>query len=92
MAAPGAASVSGPVTLAFRPEAVTLLPPDSTTNGNNTWEGDVHAVAFLGDHYEYDVHVGTLPLTVQSGQRVPGDRIKVHIPQDALSILADDPA
>jgi iron(III) transport system ATP-binding protein len=92
VAAPGVASVSGAVTLAFRPEAVTLLPPDSTTNGNNTWEGDVHAVAFLGDHYEYDVHVGTLPLTVQSGQRVPGDRIKVHIPKDALSILADEPA
>jgi iron(III) transport system ATP-binding protein len=92
VAAHGAVSVSGSVTLAFRPEAVTLLPPDSTTNGNNTWEGDVHDVAFLGDHYEYDVHVGTLPLTVQSGQRVPGDRIKVHIPQDALSILADEPA
>jgi ABC-type Fe3+/spermidine/putrescine transport system ATPase subunit len=84
--------VSGKVTLALRPEAVTLLPAESTANGTNTWEGDVHAVAFLGDHYEYDVHVGSLPLTVQSGQRMPGDRIKVHIPKDALSILADEPA
>jgi iron(III) transport system ATP-binding protein len=92
VAAPGAASVSGPVTLAFRPESVLLLPAESATNGANTWEGDVHAVAFLGDHYEYDVHVGSLPLTVQSGQRVAGDRIKVHIPQEALSILADEPA
>jgi iron(III) transport system ATP-binding protein len=90
--APGTASVDGKVTLAFRPEAVTLLPSGSTTNGTNTWEGEVHAVAFLGDHYEYDVHVGSLPLTVQSGQRVPGDRIKLHIPQEALSILADEPA
>jgi iron(III) transport system ATP-binding protein len=92
VAAPDAAAVSGAVTLAFRPEAVTLLPADSTTNGTNTWEGDVHAVAFLGDHYEYDVHVGSLPLTVQSMQRVPGDRIKLHIPSDACSILADEPA
>ena len=92
VAAPNAASVSGPVTLALRPEAVTLLPADSTTNGTNTWEGDVHDVAFLGDHYEYDVHVGELPLTVQTGHRIPGERIKVHIPQDALSILADEPA
>src|SRR5919204_3327886 len=91
VAAPNAASVSGPVTLGLRPEAVTLLPTESTTNGTNTWEGDVHDVAFLGDHYEYDVHVGELPLTVQSGQRVPGARIKVHIPKDALSILADEP-
>jgi iron(III) transport system ATP-binding protein len=92
VAAPSADSVSGAVTLAFRPEAVTLLPSDSATNGANTWEGDVHAVAFLGDHYEYDLHVGSLPLTVHSGQRVTGNRIKVHIPQDALSILADEPA
>jgi iron(III) transport system ATP-binding protein len=92
VAAPDATAVSGPVTLAFRPEAVTLLPAESTTNGTNTWEGDVHGVAFLGDHYEYDVHVGSLPLTVQSMERVPGDRIKVHIPRDACSILADEPA
>jgi len=52
----------------------------------------VHAVAFLGDHYEYDIHVGSLPLTVQSGQRMAGDRVKVHIPQEALSILADESA
>jgi len=93
VAAPGGvAPVSGPVTLAFRPESVTLLPAESTTNGTNTWEGDVHAVAFLGDHYEYDIHVGSLPLTVHSGQRMAGDRIKVHIPQEALSILADESA
>jgi iron(III) transport system ATP-binding protein len=91
VAAPAGSTVSGKVTLALRPEAVTLLPAESTANGTNTWEGDVHAVAFLGDHYEYDVHVGALPLTVQSGHRVPGGRIKVHIPQDALSILADEP-
>jgi iron(III) transport system ATP-binding protein len=90
--APNATAVSGDVTLALRPEAVTLLPADGTTNGTNTWEGDVHAVAFLGDHYEYDVQVGSLPLSVQSRQRVAGDRIKVHIPEDALSILADEPA
>src|SRR5919197_2789913 len=37
VAAPDAAAVSGAVTLAFRPEAVTLLPAGSTTNGTNTW-------------------------------------------------------
>jgi iron(III) transport system ATP-binding protein len=91
VAAPADPAVTGAVTLAFRPEAVTLMPAESMTNGTNTWEGEVHAVAFLGDHYEYEVQVGSLPLTVQSMQRVPGDRIKLHIPSDACSILAAEP-
>lgn len=88
--APDAAAVAEHVTIAFRPEAVTLMPVDgATTNGTNTWEADVHAVAFLGDHYEYEVQVGSVPLVVQSMRRVPGERIKLHIPADACSILSD---
>jgi hypothetical protein len=44
------------VTVAVRPEALTLVPADDRgTNGTNTWEANAHAVAFLGDHYEYEV-------------------------------------
>jgi hypothetical protein len=63
---------------------------DRSSNGTNTWEADVHAVAFLGDHYEYELNVGALPLTVQSLQRVSGDRIRVHIPPDACTVVAGD--
>src|SRR5919202_5708821 len=74
-AKPGAKNV----TVAIRPEAVTLVPADDrSVNGTNTWEADVHAVAFLGDHYEYEVNAGPLALTVQSPRRVAGERIKVH--------------
>jgi iron(III) transport system ATP-binding protein len=91
VAARGLGKLSGPVTLAFRPEAVTLTPAgDRSINGTNTWEADVHAVAFLGDHYEYELNVGALPLTVQSLQRVSGDRIRVHIPPDACTVVAAD--
>ncbi len=89
VAAPDGAGLSGRVTLAFRPEAVVLFSADEgSANGTNTWDADVQAVAFLGDHYEYVVNVGSLPLTVQSLRRVPGDRIKVHIPPDACSVVS----
>jgi iron(III) transport system ATP-binding protein len=88
LAVAGADGASGDVTVAFRPEAVSVMQPDDTTvNGTNTWEANVATVAFLGDHYEYDVNVGALALTVQSSRRVDGDRIKVHIPPDACAVV-----
>ena len=81
--------ISGNVTIAVRPEAVALVSADDTTvNGTNTWEATVGAVAFLGDHYEYEVHAGSVSLTVQAGRRVEGDRVKVHIPPEACAVVA----
>jgi len=76
------------VTVAVRPEAVTLVrAEDGHVNGTNTWEADVQRVAFLGDHYEYELSAGSIPLLVQSSRLVEGDRIKVHIPEDACAVL-----
>ncbi|HEX9416107.1 MAG TPA: ABC transporter ATP-binding protein [Gaiellaceae bacterium] len=80
-------STAASVTVAVRPEAVTLAAGDSALNGTNTFDARVHAVAFLGDHYEYELEAGRLPLLVQSSIRVPGDRVRVHIPPDACSIV-----
>ena len=83
------AGASGDVTIAVRPEAVTVMRlDDHSVNGTNTWEADVATVAFLGDHYEYEVNAGTVALTVQSSRRVEGDRIRVHIPPDACAVVA----
>jgi iron(III) transport system ATP-binding protein len=83
-------ALAGQVTVAVRPEAVTLMrADDATTNGTNTWDANVHAVAFLGDHYEYELEAGAIPLTVQSAQRIPGERIKVHIPPEACAVVSD---
>jgi iron(III) transport system ATP-binding protein len=88
LAAPDRAGLAEKVTVAVRPEAVTLLPVDDrTVNGTNTWEVNVHTVAFLGDHYEYELSAGSIPLLVQSSRLVEGDRIKVHIPEDACAVL-----
>jgi len=82
------AGASGNVTVAVRPEAVTVMRlDDHSVNGMNTWEADVATVAFLGDHYEYEVNAGPLALTVQSSRRVEGDRIRVHIPPDACAVV-----
>ena len=64
------AGASGDVTIAVRPEAVTVMRlDDRSVNGTNTWEADVATVAFLGDHYEYEVNAGTVALTVQSSRQ-----------------------
>jgi iron(III) transport system ATP-binding protein len=79
---------SGNVTVAVRPEAVNVMRlDDRSVNGTNTWEADVETVAFLGDHYEYEVNAGSVALTVQSSRRVEGDRIKLHIPPDACAVV-----
>ncbi len=76
------------VTVAVRPEAVTLgSTADGMPNGTNTWEASVRAVAFLGDHYEYELETGALALTAQSSRLVAGDRLKVHIPPEACSVV-----
>jgi iron(III) transport system ATP-binding protein len=82
------AKATGNVTVAVRPEAVTLMSAeDVSTNGTNTWEASVHTVAFLGDHYEYELNAGPVALTAVSAHRVPGDRLRVHIPPDACAVV-----
>ena len=84
------AGASGNVTVAVRPEAVTVMAfDDHSTNGTNTWEADVETVAFLGDHYEYEVNAGSVALTVQSWRRVEGERIRVYIPPDACAVVVE---
>jgi iron(III) transport system ATP-binding protein len=89
LAAPDDTGLASNVTIAVRPEAVTLAPADgASVDGTNTWDASVHTVAFLGDHYEYEVNAGTLALTVQSASLVPGERIRVHIPAEACAVIS----
>jgi len=82
------ARVSDRVTVVVRPEAMTLLTSgDTSVNGTNTWDADVHSTAFLGDHYEYELEAGALRLIAQTSRPVDGARIRVHIPQDACSMV-----
>jgi iron(III) transport system ATP-binding protein len=81
-------SASSKVTVAIRPEAIRLLEAgDTSLNGTSTWDASVHAVSFLGDHYEYELRAGSVALAAQSPRLVAGERLKVHIPPDACSLV-----
>jgi ABC-type Fe3+/spermidine/putrescine transport system ATPase subunit len=76
------------VTLAVRPEALQLEAANgSAANGANTLDATVHSVAFLGDHYQYELESGSLVLTAQTSRAVSGEHVKVHIPPDACAIV-----
>jgi iron(III) transport system ATP-binding protein len=76
------------LTLAVRPEALRGEPADaSTLNGSNTIEARVESVAFLGDHYQYELRAGGLVLTAQTARPVATDHVMVHIPADACAIV-----
>jgi iron(III) transport system ATP-binding protein len=80
--------VSDRVTVVVRPEAMTLRANgDASVNGTNTWDAEVHATAFLGDHYEYELEAGSQRLIAQTSRQVDGDRVRVHIPGDACSVV-----
>jgi len=88
VAAANGTRLSEHVTVVVRPEAVSLFPAgDRSVNGTNTWDAEVHATAFLGDHYEYELIAGSVSLTVQTSRPVEGDRLRVHIPQDACAVV-----
>ena len=79
---------SSSLTLAVRPEALRVEAADtSTLNGSNTLDARVRSVAFLGDHYQYELDASGLPLTAQVSRPVFAEHVKVHIPADACAIV-----
>jgi iron(III) transport system ATP-binding protein len=76
-----------PLTFAVRPEALVVEAADSARNGGNTFEARVASVAFLGDHYQYELQAGDIFLTAQSAVRVDAETVKVHIPPDACAVV-----
>jgi ABC-type Fe3+/spermidine/putrescine transport system ATPase subunit len=74
--------------LAVRPEALRVEPADtSTLNGSNTLDARVHSVAFLGDHYQYELDAAGLMLVAQTSRPMPTEHVRVHIPADGCSIV-----
>jgi len=81
-------STATPVTVAVRPEALIVAAADGPPpDGTNAYRARVHAVSFLGDHYEYELELGRVTLAAQSAALVPGDTVEVRIPPEACSIV-----
>jgi len=71
-----------------RPEALRVEDAEtSALNGSNTLDAQIESVAFLGDHYQYELRAGGLSLTAQTSRPVASERVKVHIPADACAIV-----
>jgi iron(III) transport system ATP-binding protein len=77
------------VQLAVRPEAIELLGPDRADSNAaaNTYQAELRTVAFLGDHYQYELDAGGLALTVTSTQSVAGPSVMARIPPAACKVL-----
>jgi ABC-type Fe3+/spermidine/putrescine transport system ATPase subunit len=77
------------LTVAVRPEALVVeSAANATHNGSNTLSARVTSVAFLGDHYQYELDASGLALTAQSAYQVGSEEVKVHIPPDACAVVA----
>ena len=76
------------ITIAVRPEAIELYAAEpARTSHANRCDAELRSVAFLGDHYEYQLSVGPLELLAQTTTPVAGERLAVHIPPSACSVL-----
>jgi iron(III) transport system ATP-binding protein len=76
------------LTVAVRPESLIVEPAAAATyNGTNTISARVMSIAFLGDHYQYELDAGGLALTAQSAKQVGSVDVKVHIPPDACAVV-----
>jgi iron(III) transport system ATP-binding protein len=87
VAADGTPAAGARLTVAVRPEALVLDRADAGSGGSNTLEATVDATAFLGDHYQYELHAGPLSLTAQSSRPLGDGRVKVHIPPAACAVV-----
>ena len=76
----------GQVELAVRPEAVELTDHQPAA-GENTYPAEVRSLAFLGDHYLYELDAGGLALTVTSARSFAGPELTVRIPPSACRVL-----
>jgi iron(III) transport system ATP-binding protein len=78
------------VQLAVRPEAVELVGPESAAEfavAGNTYRAEVRTVAFLGDHYLYELDADGLRVTVTSVRSVEGSSVMVRIPPSECKVL-----
>jgi len=68
----------------IRPNDIDLFPPDYA-GGENTFDGVVSKMTYLGDKIDYRIAVGGLELRVQTDGKVrfkPGEKVRLRLPVD----------
>ncbi|MEZ0069835.1 iron(III) transport system ATP-binding protein [Streptacidiphilus sp. MAP12-20] len=84
------APAPGAVTLAVRPEALTLNEPPPGPAGPG-WHARVTHTTFLGDHYLYTLQLGPHTLQALSTRRLTTATVQVDLDADAATVVTDDP-
>jgi iron(III) transport system ATP-binding protein len=80
---------SGVVTLAVRPEALTLSEPDPGAAAG--WQARITHTTFLGDHFLYTLQMGPHVLQALSTRQLSAGTVQVDLGIDAATLVADDP-
>jgi ABC-type Fe3+/spermidine/putrescine transport system ATPase subunit len=68
----------------IRPNDIDLFPPDYA-GGENTFDGVVSKMTYLGDKIDYRIAVGGLELRVQTDGKVrfkQGESVRLRLPVD----------
>jgi iron(III) transport system ATP-binding protein len=76
--------VGAAVTVAVRPESVVWA---GASDLPNTYTAQIRTVAFLGDHYQYELMVDRIEISVSSPVAVTGKTVRIHIPPAACPIV-----
>ena len=92
----GDLEASGPVKVVARPERIELLSTDSATERGNCLPGMVERTVYLGTSLQVMVRLATgtqlqvsITNTGDTGAYTQGTPVGVHIPVDAVRVLAD---
>jgi iron(III) transport system ATP-binding protein len=83
--------LTGPATVAVRPEAILVDPPAEAA-GLNRVTAPVIDRSYLGDHVRYRVRLGDSTLTVQTSQPVDGGELVLGFAVDRTLAFAGGPA
>ncbi|MGW1761380.1 ABC transporter ATP-binding protein [Streptomyces mirabilis] len=75
----------GPVTVAIRPEALTVT--ETPTTG---WQAEVTHTTFLGDHYLHTLRVGPHVLTALTTRPLHTATVRVALTSGAASLVTED--
>jgi iron(III) transport system ATP-binding protein len=82
--------VGDPVTVAIRPEHVTLEKGTDAPPGPGVWHGEVETRAFLGDAVEHQVAVGDIELRARSHPTLSlesGTTVTLRLPKEWCALI-----
>jgi iron(III) transport system ATP-binding protein len=79
----------GAVTVAVRPEALTLSEPVPGAVAAG-WQAQITHTTFLGDHYLHTLQIGPHVLQALSTRQYPAGILQVAMELDAASVVTDD--